>query len=124
MTRPRRPLSKRASTASCSIRFSLRMMISGALRSMSRFSRLFRLITRQRVQVHVAQELADRFGAHADLQALGAVLVLELARLVDRDQVLLLHALDTAVENDVLLEVQDLLQLAQRHVQELADAAR
>src|SRR5262249_49017884 len=30
MTRPRRPLSNSASTASCNIRFSLRMMMSGA----------------------------------------------------------------------------------------------
>src|SRR5215813_9415465 len=45
--RPRRPLSNSASTASCSIRFSLLMMISGAPRSSSRFNRLFRLITRR-----------------------------------------------------------------------------
>ena len=45
--RPRRPLSNSASTASCSIRFSLLTMISGAPRSISRFNRLFRLITRR-----------------------------------------------------------------------------
>ena len=45
--RPRRPLSNSESTASCSIRFSLLTMISGAPRSSSRFSRLFRLITRR-----------------------------------------------------------------------------
>ena len=45
--RPRRPLSNRASTASCSIRFSLLTMISGAPRSSSRLRRLFRLITRR-----------------------------------------------------------------------------
>ncbi len=47
MVLPRRPLSNSASTASCSIRFSLRMMMSGALSSCSRFSRLFRLMTRR-----------------------------------------------------------------------------
>ena len=47
IARPRRPLSSRASTDSCSIRFSLRTMISGALSSSSRFRRLFRLITRR-----------------------------------------------------------------------------
>ena len=46
-TLPRRPLSNSASTASCSMRRSFRMMISGAFRSCSRFSRLFRLITRR-----------------------------------------------------------------------------
>src|SRR5574341_1015607 len=45
--RPRRPLSNSASTASWSMRFSLRMMISGARSSMRRFSRLLRLITRR-----------------------------------------------------------------------------
>ena len=42
--RPRRPLSIRASTASWSIRFSLRTMISGAPSSSSLFRRLFRLM--------------------------------------------------------------------------------
>ena len=47
MVLPRRPLSNSASTASCSIRFSLRMMMSGALSSWSRLRRLFRLMTRR-----------------------------------------------------------------------------
>src|SRR6266849_2624597 len=81
-------------------------------------------VARQRVEVHVAQELTDRLRAHADLQGFGAVLFLELARLVDRHQVLLLDALEAGIEDDVLLEIEDLLQLAQRHVQELADPAR
>ncbi len=42
----RRSLSKSASTDSCSIRFSLRVIISGALSSSSLFKRLFRLMTR------------------------------------------------------------------------------
>src|ERR1700760_4704406 len=45
--RPRRPLSNRLSTASWSMRFSLFTMISGAPRSSSLFSRLFRLMTRR-----------------------------------------------------------------------------
>ena len=47
MARPRRPLSIRASHASWSIRFSLRMMISGAPSSSSRLRRLLRLMTRR-----------------------------------------------------------------------------
>ena len=47
IARPRRPLSSNASTDSCSIRFSLRTMISGAFNSNSRFRRLLRLITRR-----------------------------------------------------------------------------
>ena len=45
--RPRRPLSIRASTASWSIRFSLRTMISGAPSSSSLFRRLLRLMIRR-----------------------------------------------------------------------------
>ena len=44
--RPRRPLSSSASTASCNIRFSLRIIISGAPRFNKRDNRLLRLITR------------------------------------------------------------------------------
>jgi len=44
---PRRPLSIKASTASCSIRFSLRTMMSGAFSSCNLFKRLLRLITRR-----------------------------------------------------------------------------
>ena len=47
MARPRRPLSSSASTDSCSMRFSLRTMMSGAFRSSSRLRRLLRLITRR-----------------------------------------------------------------------------
>ena len=47
MARPRRPLSSSASTASCSMRFSLRTMMSGALSSSSRRRRLLRLMTRR-----------------------------------------------------------------------------
>ena len=47
MMRPRRPLSNNASTASCSIRFSLRTIISGERNSIRRFRRLLRLMTRR-----------------------------------------------------------------------------
>jgi hypothetical protein len=43
----RRPLSNSASTASWSMRFSLRRMTSGARISISFFNRLFRLMTRR-----------------------------------------------------------------------------
>src|SRR5258708_39265029 len=45
--RLQRLLSNRASTDCCSIRFSLRMMTSGALRSTSFLSRLLRLMMRR-----------------------------------------------------------------------------
>src|ERR1700734_3267055 len=78
--RPRRPLSKRLSTASWSIRFSLFTMISGAPRSRSLLRRLFRLMTRRYrsfgpedlaqvvrlgVEVEGRQPVLDGLGAHA-----------------------------------------------------------
>src|SRR6185295_15464443 len=80
-------------------------------------------VTGQRVEVHVPQQLADGLGAHAHLERVQAVLLVELADLVHAHQVLLLDAVDLRLEADVLLEVEDLLQLAERHVQELADTA-
>ncbi|CFN65785.1 Uncharacterised protein [Bordetella pertussis] len=47
MALPRRPLSSSESTASCSMRFSLRRMISGAFSSSRRLRRLLRLMTRR-----------------------------------------------------------------------------
>ena len=47
MALPRRPLSSSESTASCSIRFSLRAMISGAFSSSRRRRRELRLMTRR-----------------------------------------------------------------------------
>ena len=47
IARPRRPLSSNASTDSCSMRFSLRTMMSGAFSSSSRRRRLLRLMTRR-----------------------------------------------------------------------------
>ena len=47
IARPRRPLSRSASTDSCNIRFSLRTIMSGATNSRRRFKRLLRLITRR-----------------------------------------------------------------------------
>src|SRR5687768_5181215 len=51
------------------------------------------------------------------------MLLVELARLVDGHEVLLLDAVDLGVEDHVLLEIEDLLEVAQGHVEELADAA-
>ena len=47
IARARRPLSNKASTDSCNILFSLRIMMSGACSSINLFKRLLRLITRR-----------------------------------------------------------------------------
>jgi hypothetical protein len=179
------------------MRFSLRTMMSGARSSISRFSRLFRLMTRryrsfrsevakrpavqrhQRAQlgrdhrhdvedhplrpgagfaegldqlqaldqllalrlgggllqlgaqarrfllhVHGMQDFLHRLGADADAEAVLAELVLLGGELVLVQQRVQLEVGQAGLEHHVGLEVQDLLQLLQRHVDHQADAAR
>ena len=64
------------------------------------------------VQLHAPEQLADRLGAHADLEGVGPVLVAELAGLVDREQVLPLEAGNpSGLDDHVFLEIEDLLEL-------------
>ena len=80
-------------------------------------------LTGQHVHVDLTQQLADGLGAHPHREGVVAVLLLELPGLVHGHEVLLLEPGNLPrLEDDVLLEVQDLLQLPQRHVEELADA--
>src|SRR2546426_136859 len=79
IARPRRPLSIRASTASCSMRFSLRTMISGAPSSSNRLRRV--------EQVDAGQQVVDRLRADARLEDL-AELLCELAELLIREELL------------------------------------
>ena len=194
--RRQRPLSNSASTACWSMRFSLRMMTSGALRSTSFFSRLLRLMMRryrsfrsrrrevaalqqhQRAQVrrdhrdHVhdhplglvlrvadgldhlqalgqvldlllavglldvaadlvllgveveqAEQLLDRLGAHLGFEFV-AVLLVGGAVLVLGEELLLLQRRLAGIGDDVVLEVDDLLDVAGLHVQQRAEARR
>jgi hypothetical protein len=61
-------------------------------------------LTLERLEVEVPQEHPDRLGPHADLDAVGRVLLGELPVLVDGDQVLLLEVRRARVEDDVLLK--------------------
>ncbi len=191
--RPRRPLSISASTASCSMRFSFLMMISGAFNSSKpleavvavdhatieiveigrgeaaavelhhraqfgrddrnggkhhplrtvaardeRFDdfetldRLEALLARgffelaaqlflQLAQVQVAQQLADRFRAHAGLEA-SAVLVARLAILLLGEHFALGERRVAWIGDDVRGEIDHLLELSRRHVEQDADA--
>src|SRR5918994_11791 len=167
ITRPRRPLSNRASTDSWSMRFSLRTMMSGARSSIRRFNRLLRLITRRYRSLR--SEVAKRppssgtsgrssggitgttsriihsgllldfrnasttlrrlacfscFRAHLRLELRVAVLLAGLAELVLGEQ-LVLHQLGLArVHHHVGFEVEHALEVAQRDVEQVADAAR
>src|SRR5438132_1662451 len=75
------------------MRFSFRMMTSGAFSSISFFNRLLRLITRLPILLFVEQLV---------------LLELGLAR----------------IDDDIRLEVEDALEIAERDVEEVSDAAR
>ena len=80
------------------------------------------------VDVDALEELLDRLGAHLRDERVEAVLRLELAELLLRDEALFLELLflgeRARVDDDVLLEVEDALEVAQREVEEVPDAAR
>ena len=75
------------------------------------------------LQVEVAQQLADGFGAHAGFELL-AELVAGFAILLLRKHFALAERGVAGVDNDVRGEVDHLLELARRHVEQNADAAR
>ena len=70
------------------------------------------------------QQFADRFGADHGGEAVLAVFVLRLQILVFRQQLTVLERGQTRLEHDVIFEVQDPLEILQRHVEQKADARR
>jgi hypothetical protein len=80
-------------------------------------------LVRGRRYVHALQKLLDGFGSHAGAE-LSRVLLLELPVAVLGEHLALLERSLTGVNDDILLEVEHLLEVAQRDVEEVADAAR
>ena len=83
---------------------------------------LFAQIFLDAAQVEVAQQLADRFGAHAGLEAI-AELIARFAILLLREHLALGQRRVAGIDDHVGREVDDLLQLTRRHVEQDADAA-
>ncbi len=77
-----------------------------------------------RIDVDLPQQLADRFGADAHLVGIRRELGLQLAELLFRDQLFFGQIGLPGIHADVALEIEDLLQLLETHVQERSDAAR
>ena len=95
-----------------------------ALRLAGRFLHLGAQLLAELVHVDVLQEVADRLGAHAGREGV-------LAELLDRLDVALLGQELAALQagllrvgDDVRLAVEDLLQILQRDVEQVADARR
>jgi hypothetical protein len=70
------------------------------------------------------QQLADRFRADHGGETVLAVFVLRLQVLVFRQQLTVLERGQTRLENDVVFEIQDALEILQRHVEQKADTGR
>ena len=75
------------------------------------------------LDVDALQQLLDRLGAHLRLEAV-LVLFARLAVLLFVQQLVLLQLGLARIDDDVGLEVEDALEIAQRDVEQVADAAR
>ena len=78
----------------------------------------------QLFQVDRRQQLADGFGADLGGEAVIAVFVLGLVELVFRQELTLLERRQARLDDDVVLEIENPLEILQRHVEHQADARR
>ena len=76
------------------------------------------------LKLETLQEFADRFRADHGGEAVLAVLVLRLQILFFRQQLTVLERGQTRLENDVVFEIENPLEILQRHVEQKADARR
>ncbi len=75
-------------------------------------------------QIHRGQKFADRFSADAGGEGVGAVLIDRLVVLLFRQQLLLGERRGARLDDDVVLEIENALEILQRHVHQQADARR
>ena len=73
-------------------------------------------------QVHGRQHLADRLGADAGGEAVRTVLVERAVVLLLAEELLLLERRDARLDDDVVLEIENALEILERHVEQQADA--
>jgi hypothetical protein len=76
----------------------------------------------QLLEVDRYQQIADRFGADLRGEAVLAVIVLRLVELVFRQKLLVGERGETRLNDDILLEIENLLQILQLHVEHQTDA--
>ena len=77
---------------------------------------------RQRVDVDALQKFLDRFGAH-HRDELSGIFLLQLAEFFFRQQLALFQRSFTRIDRHVGFEVENALEFAQRHIEQMADAA-
>ena len=95
-----------------------------ALGLAGRFLHLGAQLLRQRVDVDVAEQVADRLGAHAGGEGVVAELLDGLDVALLGEELATLETRLLRVDDDVRLAVEDLLQILERDVEQVADARR
>ena len=76
------------------------------------------------VEVERLEHLADRFRADGGGEAVGAEFLLRLEILVLGQQLAVLERGEARLQHDVVFEIEDALEVLQRHVEQQTDAAR
>src|SRR5439155_8866988 len=89
-----------------------------------RLLHLLAQIDEQLVDVELLQEFADRLGAHRRTEGIRAVFFVKLAVAGLREELALLERGLAGIHDDVRLEVENLLELLERHVEEGSDPRR
>ena len=82
---------------------------------------LFAQLLLELLEIHVAQELANRFGAHAGFEAI-AVLVARFAILLLGEHFALGEVGVAGIDHDIGSKIDHLLELSRRHIEEDADS--
>jgi hypothetical protein len=89
-----------------------------------RFDDLLAQVDRHLLEVEGFEHFADRFGADHGGEAVGAVSVLGLDVIVLGQELTVLERGETRLQHHVVLEIEDALEVLQRHVEQQADARR
>jgi hypothetical protein len=81
-------------------------------------------IVAQLLQIHAGQDLADRLGPDRHREGVLAILVLGLQHLFFRQELVLLQWRQAGLDDDEVLEIENPLEVLERHVEQQPDAAR
>ncbi len=81
-------------------------------------------IRRHLLEIERLEHFADRFRADHGGEAVGAKLILGLDVIVLGQELTVLERGQSRFEHDVMLEIQDALEILQRHVEQQPDARR
>src|SRR5690606_29517008 len=81
-------------------------------------------VSRDLFEIEVEQDVANGFSADLGGEAVGTVFVLGVEELLFGQKFVLGERAQTGIENDVVFEVENALDILERHVEQQGDAAR